>query len=261
MVERKLDLPRQTPYTILMTEPATKLPVSEHRAEPGLPESDPFRLGWRMRYRRLPDGRLEEKEVPLTPEELLDPEIGDHMVQNFWHGILGSLLFVLLRRHFKPRKDVLVGFDVKILWGVPGLQDPAPDISIIPGVRDRDKKERTLQGFNVHEEGTRPCLVIEVVSPNRPEYYHADHVRKPKIYRRAGVPEYLIIDLPPEGSGPPLKLSGYRLDAKGRYRRIKPDAKGRLFSETTGLWFGITRDGENVFFVDAATGKRRRTDV
>ncbi len=53
-----------------------------------------------------------------------------------------------------------------------------------------------------------------------------------------------------------LRLKGHRLDARRRYQPIAPDAQGRLLSETTGLWFGVSADGQRIDVFEAQTGER-----
>jgi Uma2 family endonuclease len=212
---------------------------------------NPFRLGWRLRSVRLPDGTTEVQEVPLTAEDLLDPQLGDHVVQNSWHVSTVFALFDILSSRYEASPDVMVSCDMKMIWGIRGLAEPAPDIAVIPGVRD---KTRMRPSFRVRKEGTRPALAIEV-SSDEPEHQGNDHEKKVRIYERAKVPEYLILDLP----SPVCRWTGYRLDKSGRYQPIVPDAEGRLFSMTTGLHFGISPDGQAPHLFDAATGERLLT--
>ena len=72
---------------------------------------------------------------------------------------------------------------MKIDWGVEGLPNPAPDISIIEGVNEPDRPRGV---FYVSEEGVKPFFILEVVSPR---YRRADVETKPEIYRKAGVCE------------------------------------------------------------------------
>lgn len=65
-----------------MAEPARKAPAPR---DSELSSDDPYRYGWGLRRVRLPDGRVEEREVPLTPEDFLDPQPGDHLNQNSFH--------------------------------------------------------------------------------------------------------------------------------------------------------------------------------
>jgi len=229
-----------------MAEPVRKLPP--------VGEADPFRYGTRWRRVRLPNGQVTEQSIPLTPEDLLDPELGDEVTQSGPHFNFLLLLANLLRGHFESRDDVLVAGDMKIFWGIPGLPNPAPDIAVIPGVRRRDDPDRG--SFDVVKEGARPSLIIEVVSSLDSEVRRNDYEKKVEIYRRAGVPEYLILDPPTSATKGLLLLTGYRLGNDGRYRRIEPDSEGRLLSKTTGLGFGVEGDGKTLAILNAETGER-----
>jgi Uma2 family endonuclease len=237
-----------------MAEPLPKTPADgEPETDPLL--ADPFRYGSRWRSVRLPNGEVTEQLVPLTAEDLLDPELGDEVTQSGPHAKLATTVHDLLERFFEPRPDVLVTFDMKILWGIPGLPNPSPDVMVIPGIRDRDASRST---FVVAAEKTLPSLIIEVVSYSDTAIRLNDYEKKVEIYERVGIPEYLIAD-PPFSADDRLLLTGYRLGPDGRYRKIEPDPWGRwgrLFSETAGLWFGVSEDGRTIRIFDAATGER-----
>ncbi|HET9210786.1 MAG TPA: Uma2 family endonuclease, partial [Thermoanaerobaculia bacterium] len=121
---------------------------------------------------------------------------------------------------------------------------------VLRGLSQREG--RTI--YRVAEERILPSLIVEVASFSDAEVYNNDHIKKVDIYQRAGIPEYLIVDppFPPEDR---LTLTGYRLAPDGRYRRIRPDSRGRLHSETTGLFFAPSEDGSTVRVGDAATGE------
>ncbi len=249
---RYIDLSPETLYTRPMGEPARKLPADW---EPDTaPEAvDPFRYGWRWQTVRLPNGKVTEQQIPLTAEDLLDPQLGDEVTQSEAHFEFLHWLADLLLRHYSAREDIKVAGDMKILWGIPGLKEPSPDIAIIPGVRQKHDMDRG--SFKVAEEGVRPCLIVEVVSATDSEVRLNDYEKKVKIYRQAGIPEYLICDPPTSVTGARLLLTGYRLGPNGRYRRIRPDAQGRLLSETTGLLFGVGEDGQTITIFDTRTGE------
>jgi Uma2 family endonuclease len=228
-----------------MAQPARKLPPL------GEPDSrDPFRYGSRWRRVRLPSGEVNEQEIPLTPDDLLDPELGDEVTQSRPHAKAVTTLNDLLERHFDGDPDAQVLFDMKIFWGLPGLPNPSPDIAIVRGAR-QDEGRST---FDVAEEGVRPCLILEVVSYSDAEMYRNDHEKKVELYQRVGIPEYLVVD-PSFSAEDPLVLTGYRLAYDGRYRRIEPDSQGRLHSETTSLFFAPSQDGRTVRVGDAKTGE------
>lgn len=211
-----------------------------------------FRLGWRYRTMVLPDGDSELQEEPLTEVDLLDPRLGDHILHSSWHTLTVHRLYEALSWRYKDRSDILVSSQLKMIWGIPGLPNPSPDLVLIPGVRDKD---RIRNDFRVEDQGTQPALVLEVVS-DEPEHWRADHEKKVGIYERVGVPEYLVIDPPYTPSG--CRLTGYRLNKAGRYDPIPPDSQGRILSVTTGLWFAPA--GGTIDLIDAETGGRLLTD-
>jgi Uma2 family endonuclease len=241
-----------------MGMPVPKMPP-DWEPRPAPEEADPFRYGWRPKYVRLVGGKVEEQRIPLTAADLLDPQLGDViLVQGGPHATLATDLHELVKRHFKRDDSVLVTFDRKLRWGIPGLSEPSPDVAVIRGVRDREKAARAST-FDVSKEGVRPCLVVEVVSPQYEEIRDNDYVEKVKIYERAGIPEYVILE-PSFTWKDHITLTGYRLGPDGHYRRVEPDEQGRLLSETTGLLFGVDQDG-SVLLIDARTGERLRKPV
>jgi Uma2 family endonuclease len=237
-------------YTRSMAEPVRKMPAD--RKPETTPSEDPFRYGTRWRTIRLPNGETDIEEIPLTVEDLLNPQLGDHVTQSRQHVQWFLRLGYLLERYYESRDDVLVCADLQILWGIPGLENPSPDVAIVQGVRD---KEADRPSFDVVQEGVGPSLIVELVSSKYEEVRENDYVKKVTIYQRAGVPEYFILDLPCPRTQDRLLITAYRLGANGRYQRIEPDADGRLLSETTGLRFGVESDGKTLSLVDVRTGE------
>jgi Uma2 family endonuclease len=236
-----------------MGEPVRKMPAGGE-PEPSLPNVDPFRYGWRWQRVRLSNGEVTEQQIPLTLDDLLDPQLGDEVTQSEPHFDFLLLLATLLREHYRSRADVLVAGDMKMLWGLPGLKQPSPDIAVVMGVRRKHDPERG--SFDAIKEGALPCLIIEIVSAIDSEVRRNDYEKKVKIYQQVGIPEYLILDPPTPFTKGRLLWTGYRLGSDGRYRRIAPDRDGRLLSETTGLLFGVDKDGETLLIVDSQTGER-----
>lgn len=234
-----------------MADPVRKQPAG------GVLEDDPFFYGSRWISVRLPDGRTVDQQIPLTPDDLLDPQLGDQVTQSDQHLELMIWLFRLLKRHFDPREDIKVVGDMKMIWGIPNLLEPSPDVAVIPKVRDKNKER---ESFNVQREGTRPCLIVEVVSSKDAETRRNDYEKKVDIYQRARIPEYLICDPPTRFTKGRLLLTGYRLGSDGRYRQIEPDGRGFLSSKTTDLLFGIAEDRRTLLVIDAMTGQRLLTD-
>jgi Uma2 family endonuclease len=218
---------------------------------------------WRctlLRYVELPDGRMELQETPLTPEDFLDPQVGDTMVQGRPHIVAVSFLYDLLMRRFRNRADVVVLSDLKHLMGP--RRGPAPDVSVIMGLKESDPE---MESYDVRAVGVAPSLIIEVVSPSDRRIRRVDEVEKVELYERLGVREYLLLDLPRRANRRRLGWRGYRLDGRlggaPRYAPIEPDARGRLHSETTGLFFGADPTGTWAELTDARTGERLLSSV
>lgn len=227
-----------------MAEPVRTRPARETQTEDEVPCTF-------VRWVKGADGRFEPRVFPLTPEAFLDPRIGDTMVQGNPHGIASLELYELLRRHFLPRQDVLVLHDVKHL--LEPRRGPAPDVSVILGAQNID---RNLESYNLAKIGIVPSLIIEVVSPTDSRIRRVDEEEKVGLYARVGVAEYFLEDMPRPATGWRYRLRGYRLDSERRYRDIVPDAQGRLLSQTTGLLFGVSPQGDRIEVTDAATGER-----
>jgi Uma2 family endonuclease len=208
-----------------------------------------FPYGWRTIKETGPVGEMIYRDIALTPDDFLDPKEGDTMPQSIIHDWLNREMNAKLEKHFAKQPDVLIFGDVKLLWGVPGLKEPCPDVSVVKGVKDVSKAKGS---FDCRKHGVCPCLVMEIMSPN----YPGDDDKKVKIYERAGIEEYIIINPHVDDDSLPFELIGYRL-VRGRYKRIKPNDEGQLLSQTTGILIGLT--GENnreVELIDSVTGER-----
>jgi Uma2 family endonuclease len=205
-----------------------------------------------LRYIEGPDGRMELRETPLTPEDFLDPQVGDTMVQGKQHFLAVIFLYDLLARWFEDRPDVLVLGDHKHLMAP--RRGPAPDVSVVMGLANDFDSD--IESYDVRAVGIPPSLIIEVVSPSDRRIRKVDEVEKVDLYERLGVREYLLHDLPRKRNGWRAGWRGYRLGMAGRYARIEPDGQGRLFSETAGLLFGANPEGNWAEVIDAKTGQR-----
>lgn len=226
-----------------MAEPVRHLPFAQE------PDEDDSGRPVVLRLVERPDGRLETVEMPLTPELFLSPQLEDNILQKEPHGLVRGGLTDLLRRHFSPESLVLE--DVQHDFDVPGLPATGPDISVTLRARPG---ERT--SFLVRDEGVRPDLILEVLSPDSAAIRKVDEVDKVEIYEKAGIPEYLIVDLPRRANQHRFRLKGYRLDRQGRYRPIEPDPQGRLLCKATHLGFTVSPEGDKILVFDQKTGKR-----
>ncbi len=210
----------------------------------------PFRYGSRWVEVETPRG-AEFQEVPLTLEDLFDPQEGDHVTHSILHGNIISESKEMIRQAFRSRgrTDVLVCDDVKMLWKDPDLSQIGPDLAVIPGIEDTTLRR---DSFNEKKEGTGPVFVLEVISKSTADFDYKD---KPSIYRKAEVKECFLLDPLLK----PWKLLGRRLHPRtGHYRKIRPDKQGRVRSESLGLYFAIAPEGDRLILVDVATDEELR---
>ncbi|MBI4771677.1 MAG: Uma2 family endonuclease, partial [Chloroflexi bacterium] len=216
---------------------------------PSAPDNDLLR-GFRYVQVRQPDGTQKTMYRLLTEYDFLNPQEGDVMPKRPLHAQaewdLAAMLVPFLKQH---RPDLTVFNDLIMQWGLPDLDEPSPDFSVVPNVRD----PRADRGaFNVLAEGTRPILVIEIVSPH---YRTADREKKVDIYERVGIREYVILDWVRRRRRMTDEVIGYRL-AGDRYRLMQPDEDGRLYCETVGLFIGL-ENGRAALW-NGETGERLR---
>jgi len=209
---------------------------------------DEFYYGHRLVTIRDESGRETFVYRPLTLEDFLDPQEGDHFVQGTLHHEDVAKAVSIFRYLYRDDPTVAVFSDLKMVWDIEGLPQPAPDVAVVPNVED---PHRPRQVFDVALEGTRPRFILEIVSPR---YREADRKDKVAIYEQAGVEEYVIIDpwLQEDGSVA-CEVLGYRMEA-GRYVAIPPDDRGRIYSTTDNVWIGVTEARDGFVVVDGETG-------
>jgi Uma2 family endonuclease len=202
---------------------------------PPEPADDVFRYGWRDRYEKDERGRVRFVRIPLTREDVLHPQEGDKIVQNDPHFTDVVYLVTVLRALLADRPDALVLSDCSIIWDIRALRNHGPDVAVIFGVRPR----RVWMSFDVAEEGVRPVLIIEVTSPATRDTDLGEQVQQ---YYQAGVAFYVVVDATIDRDNVRhLELIGYERGAR-RYRRMRPNARGRLWLPPVGPWLGQEND-------------------
>lgn len=111
-------------------------------------------------------------------------------------------------------------FGSRAAFRLDNYNSPEPDLAFVRASRLPKVKGGHFNGA--------PDIAIELVSLDSVE---RDYVAKREKYRQAGVSEYWIVDEMVQ------RVTMLRLDARGRYREVKPQA-GVLFSEVlAGFWF------------------------
>lgn len=213
--------------------------------QPQINEPDGTR-GWRYETIHLPDGSVDVAHIPLTDEEILHPQEGYVIPESTYHTATCHDLIAMFRWRYAEQTDVAVFHDLVIEWDEAALKTHAPDLAVIPNVHDRDAD---CGSFVVAEEGTRPLLIIEVVSPKT---RNNDRSTKVKQYARAGVQEYLYIDHWTRKGQEIWEVVGFRLE-EGQYVPLVPDEDGAIYCRSVGLRIGI--ENGKVWVEDAETGR------
>lgn len=198
--------------------------------------ADRFRYGWRWVSHTEADGRVNWEQVPLTLQDVLHPQPEDTIPQNSVHDRDWTYLGDVLSGRYRDVPGVEVFRDLIIYWDDPELGHHSPDLSVVFDVRER---RPVWSSFHVAEEGTRPRLIIEIVSPSTRVL---DVRTKVEHYHQARVPYYVIVDREDE-EGPP-RLLGRRWTPEG-WVDLTLDEQGRLPLEEFGLLLG-TRDNRVV---------------
>jgi len=197
--------------------------------------ADPFRYGWRYVRRTRPDGLIALEQVPLTLEDLLHPQEGDHVTHSRDHERFRKYIANVLEARLQHDRSAAVLIDVRVAWDVAELQPHGPDIAVVFGVRE----QQNWSTFDVAQEGARPALIVEITSP---ETRQIDLFDKVDEYEIAGVPWYVIVETYTSRRTTLRRLKGYMLE-DGAYTTLAPDERGWLWIEPAGIWMGV-RDNQ-----------------
>ena len=212
-------------------------------------QPDPFRFGWRYRWQIGPDGAKRWVQVPLTLDDVLHPQERDHIPENTQQSKDRVYLVDVLKWRLADNPRALVLTDCLINWGVRGLRNHSPDISVFDGVAE---PKRDWTTFAVAQEGAHPILAIEIVSPDAHDRQARDNdvVTKVREYYRARVPFYALVDQEREGG--PRQIIGYRRGTR-KYVSVPLDEQDRLLMGPVRLLMGLRE--ERVVCWDAGTGE------
>jgi hypothetical protein len=201
------------------------------------PEPDPFRLGWRYITRIAKDGSTTVDQVPLTEWDILHPQEGDFIVQNYAHTRDCIYIKESLETATADRDDVLVLCDHRVDWQEPGIIPHGPDVSAFGGIRQAWDPNRGT--FPVHDMGASILLVVEVTSPSTRD---ADVGEKVEEYFLAKIPFYLLVDSTQNDQGQLVRVvTGYRAGSKG-FVRMPLDPERGVWIPTVEMWFKAEGD-------------------
>ena len=224
--------------------------MAQRTAEAGAAAERPPRMSFEEFLRWVPDGVQAEwvdgEAIVLTTSER-------HVrLSRLLVNVLSSFLAM-----FKLGEVLAAPFQMRARPDGPGRE---PDLLVLLAAHLDRVKRHWIEG---------PAdFVVELVST---ESVTTDRVIKRREYEVAGVPEYLILDAREGRSG----FEFLRLDARGRYQPVPPDADGRVHSAVLpGFWLDPRwfaqdplLDAEDLLleiapdaYVEWIAGKRTRRD-
>ena len=218
--------------TIIETAPSAAPP----------PRDDRHRIGWRDTCETLPNGEKVFRQIPLTVEDFLHPQDGDHFVESDLHDLIRTYLANIFRDRLADVPRARVISDVGVYWDDVDYGHLCPDIAVI-----FDVKVPAFDSFYVAEQETRPRLILELTSPST---RHIDLGKKFEQYHAVGIPYYIVVDR--EKASEPWTLTGYERKPR-RYRKLPLDERGWLWLEPVGVWLAV--EGNAIGCYDRA-GKR-----
>ena len=196
------------------------------------PRDAPVLYGWREVTRTGPDGRPFLEQIPLTLEDTLHPQLGDHVVEGPMHDQYRMYLASVFRERLADDPTAWVLSDCGVYWDHPEHTYHAPDIAVLTGLHE---PQRILQrdSYRVMEWGEKPFLIVEIVS----RHIRSNDVDlKFKAYHDLGIPFYVIVDR--VRSDTDWSIVGYQHTPR-RYHRLALDERGRLWIGQLGVWLGV----------------------
>jgi len=192
-------------------------------------EDNPFFYGWRDVERTDERGRLTVDMVPLTEDDVLHPQPGDHVSRNEPHNEDVRYIQDACQSRLANQPNTVVLGDHQVIWDIRGIRPHGPDIMVIIGASRGQRSS-----FDVTREGVRPELIIEVTSPATRD---VDLNKKPRQYWRCRVPYYVIVDELPRRRQRQLRIIGDERGKRG-YRRMPLNGQGRLWLPTVQMLLG-----------------------
>jgi Uma2 family endonuclease len=166
--------------------------------------------------------------VPLPAVTLIEKD--GIPLESLWHHLQISLLIDVLSYHWRDRDDFFVGGNMFIYYSEQQARHRdyrGPDFFVVNGVMRYPPRRYWAVWM---EDGRYPDMILELLSPSTAKI---DRTVKKELYEqtfRTG--EYYCFD--PETSS----LEGWRLGPRQRYRPIKINKQGRMWSEELNLWLG-----------------------
>ncbi len=222
-------------------------PLDEDRPRSG--ESEQI-----FRTVRDEDGELRILQLPLTLENLLNPQLEDEVSQTNRHSRTLGPLTDALRRHLEHTTPGLGIFEeLMLLCKRHGFRDVTPDVAAIEGVEDPEAVEESLDFI---AEGLRLTLAIEVVSTTYKDNRDKDEVHNVDLYDQLGVTDYVMVYPYRPQRGERLRIVAKTRSSSGAFVDNLPDRRGHTLLRSVGLRMFVDEPRQRLGIIDVITGER-----
>ncbi len=197
-----------------------------------------------------PEVRTDSKALPIIAIDMpvmFEDEGQEEMGEAEVHVITIEILRNGLRDHFTPRPNFHVFSDINVYYH-PLKRKPyiSPDVMVVELPKPPASR---LVSYRIGKAHPAPTLAIEVLSQRSGQ--QRDRSKKPKIYAKLGVAEYILVDV--TGQFLPQRLLLKRL-SENRAWHDEQDPDGGVTSRH-GFRLVVEEDGD-VRVTDAATGRQ-----
>ena len=208
-----------------------------------------FRFGWRDVPHVDDDGVTRNANVPLTLEDTLYPELGDHIVEGPMHDVIRMYLAGVFRARLANDAEAIVLSDCGVYWDHLEHGHHCPDIAVITGL-SQPKRVLAEDSYQVKKFQVFPRMLLEIVSRNLRKN---DVEIKFQEYHDLKVPLYIIVDR--VKSDLDWKIVAYQY-TPSHYLPLATDERGRFWIEFLGIWLGV--ENQKVVCYDGASCALRR---
>ena len=171
--------------------------------------------------------------IPLPPDVGRDVELIEtdgEPLDSDWQRLAMTLLLETIKQRFRERQDFYTGGNMFIYYeerGTGRRRFKGPDFFFVKGTSRTPIRPYWAV---YHEGGLYPNAIIELLSRSTAQ---EDLTTKKDVYEKQfRTPDYFCYD--PRT----LRLQGWRLNKRRRYKALVPNERGWLWSEELGLWLG-----------------------
>ena len=207
-------------------------PRLRNRPVPPEPEKlDKYEYGWRELPRITDDGDVIYVRQPLTLWDVLHPLAGDFRVHSIEHETFLIYLHDVFAAQLADDPTAYVLLDTRVAWARRDIEPHSPDIAVIFGVQEYTN----WSTFDEVEMGTKPTLIVEVISPKT---RRVDITDKRYEYAQVGVQYYILVDADIQRRRTRYKLIGYELVGNA-YQVMPANEHGWLWLEPVQVWIGL----------------------